>query len=426
MEKVKATALFLTILFAVLVLSGISGAVSGNGQSVLVLNLHEEIDPGSSHFIVNSLAAVNKGNTAAVIIDMNTPGGILQNMLEIINAINETKGLGIPVYTYVPQYGFAASAGSYIALASSAVYMSNATVIGPSTPIVVGGTSLEQNHTENAFISYMQAIAAENGHNVTAAGIMVSQDVAYTGTQAISIGLVNGYSSNLTDFLAKMNLSSYPVITQNPGIYDNLLSFLSNTTVDGLLILIGSIAILADIYHGTAVLSIVGIAFIALGLVGAEIVSASLVGVILVIMGSIFIFLEAKTGHGFALIAGVLVSIFGTFMLASPYLSSNPGYSPSPFTISDYVAAVLIAFIALFVGFFVRRVAISLKAKKYTGSESLIGKTAKVKKALTPTGTVSLEGIMWRARSEDSSRIDVNENVVVVSRDGLLLIVRKP
>lgn len=394
-------------------------------QNVLVLNLHEEIDPGSSHFITSALAGVNKNNTVAVVIDMNTPGGILQNMLDIINAINATQSLGIPVYTYVPSYGGAASAGSYIALASTAVYMGNATAIGPSTPIVVGGTSLEQNHTENYFIAYMAALAQENNHNVTAAQIMVSQDVAYTGQQAISIGLVNGYSSNLTSFLSKMNLSSYNVVTQNPGYYDNFLSFLSNTTVDGLFILVGSIAILADIYHGTAVLTIVGIAFIALGLLGAEIVSASLVGIILVLVGALFIFLEAKTGHGVALISGVIVTIFGTFMLASPYLSSNPGYSPSPFGTSDIIAAILIAIIAVVIGLFVRRIAISFKAKKYTGSESLIGKTATVKKAINPMGVVSVEGIQWRARTEDGSILEANVKVTVVERDELVLVVKK-
>lgn len=421
----KPTVFGLLFLISLLLLTAGVSAASSTQPSVLVLNLHEEIDPGSSHFISSSLASVNKENTVAVVIDMNTPGGILQNMLEMINAINQTRGLGIPVYTYVPQYGFAASAGSYIALASTEVYMGNATVIGPSTPIVVGGTSLEQNHTENAFIQYMQAIAQENGHNATAAGIMVSQDVAYTGSQAIANGLVNGYASSLTSFLNMKNLSSYPVITENPGIYDNLLSFLSNTTVDGMLILIGSIAIFADIYHGTAVLTIVGVALIALGLVGAEIVSASLVGIILVIMGAIFIFLEAKTGHGFALITGVIVSIFGTFMLASPYLSSNPGYSPSPFGISDYVIAAVIAVIVIFVGFFIRRIAISLKAKRYTGSEALIGKTATVKKELNPKGVVSVEGIQWRARSEDGSTIKVGEKAEVVEREELLLVVKK-
>ena len=292
--------------------------------------------------------------------------------------------------------------------------MGNGTAIGPSTPIVVGGTALEQNHTQNYFIAYMGALAQHNNHNVTAAEIMVSNNVAYSVYQAIDIGLINGFSHNLTTFLNQMNLSSYPVLTQNPGLYDNFLSFLSNTTVDGLLILVGSVAILADIYHGTAVLTIVGIALIALGLVGAEIVSASLVGIILVMLGAIFIFLEAKTGHGVALIAGVIVSIFGTFMLASPYLSNNPGYSPSPFGISDYVAAAIIAIIAVFLGFLVRRIAISLKAKRYTGSESLIGKTATVKKALTPKGVVSVEGIQWRAQSEDGSPINTDEKVLWV------------
>ena len=421
----KVSPIVFLFILSFVAISFASSSSATTSQNVLVLNLHEEIDPGSSHFISSALAGVNKNNTVAVVIDMNTPGGILQNMLYIINAINATQSLGVPVYTYVPSYGGAASAGSYIALASTAVYMGNGTVIGPSTPIVVGGTSLEQNHTENYFISYMGAIAQENHHNVTAAEIMVSHDTAYTGVQAISNGLVNGYASNLTTFLAKMNLSGYNVITQNPGYYDNFLSFLSNTTVDGLFILVGSIAILADIYHGTAVLTIVGIALIALGLLGAEIVSASLVGLILVMMGAIFIFLEAKTGHGVALISGVIVTLIGTFMLASPYLSSNPGYSPSPFGTGDIVAAVLIAVIAVVVGLLVRRIAISFRAKKFTGSESLIGKTAVVRKAINPMGTVSVEGIQWRARTEDGSLVDSNAKVTVVGREDLVLVVKK-
>ncbi len=421
----KVSPIVFLFILSFVAISFASSSSATTSQNVLVLNLHEEIDPGSSHFISSALAGVNKNNTVAVVIDMNTPGGILQNMLYIINAINATQSLGIPVYTYVPSYGGAASAGSYIALASTAVYMGNGTVIGPSTPIVVGGTSLEQNHTENYFISYMGAIAQENHHNVTAAEIMVSHDTAYTGVQAISNGLVNGYASNLTTFLAKMNLSGYNVITQNPGYYDNFLSFLSNTTVDGLFILVGSIAILADIYHGTAVLTIVGIALIALGLLGAEIVSASLVGLILVMMGAIFIFLEAKTGHGVALISGVIVTLFGTFMLASPYFSSNPGYSPSPFGTGDIVAAVLIAVIAVVVGLLVRRIAISFRAKKFTGSESLIGKTAVVRKAINPMGTVSVDGIQWRARTEDGSLVDANAKVTVVGREDLVLVVKK-
>lgn len=407
-----------------LVGSASSTAQTANGPSVLVLNLHEEIDPGSSHFITSALASVNRNNTAAVIIDMNTPGGILQDMLNMINAINTTESNNVPVYTYVPQYGFAASAGSYIAMATKQVYMGNGTVIGPSTPIVVGGTSLEQNHTENAFIEYMYTIAQTNGHNASAAAYMVIHDHAYTGQEAISNGLVNGYANNLSSFIDLMGLGGYSVVTLNPGLYDNFMSFLSNTTVDGLMIMIGSIAILADLYHGTAVLTIVGVTFIGLGLVGAELVSASLLGIILVLIGAIFIVLEAKTGHGFALITGVIVSVFGTFMLASPYLSSNPGYSPSPFGTVDYVVAVSIAVIAVFVGFLVRRIAMSLRARKYTGSESLIGKTATVKKALNPSGVISVEGIQWRSRSEDGSTINKDERVMVVARDELVLIVR--
>lgn len=427
----KAPVFILSFMLAIIVMGAVgslgTSTAATSSRSVLVLNLHEGIDPGSSQFISSELSGVNSTNTVVVVIDMNTPGGILQDMLQIISAINNTiDNRGVPVYTYVPQYGSAASAGSYIAMASTAVYMGNATVIGPSTPVVFGGTSQQQNHTTSFFMAYMRTLAEHNHHNINASELMVSQDRAYTGSEAISAGVVNGYSHNLTTFLTLMGLGNYPIVTQNPNLYDNFLSFLSNTTVDGFLILIGVIAIFADIYHGTAILTIAGVALIALGLVGAEIVNASLVGIILILLGAIFIFLEAKTGHGFSLIAGVIVAIIGIFMLASPFLSSNPGYSPSPYGLSDYIAAVLIGVVVVFLGFLIRRIAISLRAKKYTGSESLIGKNATVKRDLKPMGVVSVEGIQWRCRSEDGSVISTNEKVVVVGREDLVLVVRRP
>lgn len=422
----KKAAIAIIMLMALFMLLAVPGNSSGSsGQNVLVLNLHEQIDPGSSHFISSQLASVTSSNTRAVIIDMNTPGGLLQNMLEIVNAINITEGHGIPVYTYIPADSAGASAGSYIAMATDGIYMGSGSAIGPSTPIVVGGSALEQNHTQAYFEAYMVSLANAHGRNATAAGIMVSQDIAYSENQAVSIGLVNGYSPNLTVLLTSLNLSGYQVITANPSYYDNFLSFLSNSVVDGLLILIGSIAILADIYHGTAILTVLGIVMIGLGLVGAEIIGASIMGIIMILLGSMFIFLEAKTGHGVALISGVVVSIFGTFMLASPYLASNPGYSPSPFGVMDYFSAITIAAIAVVFGLFIRRVAVSLKSRKITGSEALIGKIVTVKKDLNPTGWVSMEGVQWKARTKDYSEIPAGGKAEIIDREGLVLIVKK-
>ena len=151
--------------------SGISNAQSS--QHVLIINLNEEIDPGSATMISDALGSINSQNTKAVIINMNTPGGLLECMLQIVSAINATERSHIPVYTYIGEDSIGASAGSYIAMATTQIWMGNGSEIGPSTPIVVGGSSLQENHTEAAMEALMTGLAAAHDRNVTAAAIMV-------------------------------------------------------------------------------------------------------------------------------------------------------------------------------------------------------------------------------------------------------------
>ena len=420
----KTYKILLFVLFAatLVALTGISHASSQ--KVVVVLNLDEEIDPGSGNFIASSLSSLTPSTTEAVIINTNTPGGILENMLQMVNAINSTEARGINVYTYIPADGMGASAGSYVAMATDGIYMGSGSYIGPSTPIVEGGTALEEKHTTDAMAALMGSMAIAHNRNATAAENMVFNNTAYTETQAVSIHLVNGYSSNLTALITSLHLSSYPVVTGNPNFYDNFLSFLSNSTVDGIFILIGAIAILADLFHGTAILSAIGIILIALGLLGAEIIGASLVGIILLLVGAVLIIVEAKTGHGISLVAGVVTALIGTFLLASPYLSSNVGYSPAPYGVDSYIAAIAIGIIAVFFGFMIRRIAVTFRSRKFTGAETLIGRTANVKESLSPKGWISIDGVRWEAKTEDNSSIDKGQKVTVMARDGLVLIVK--
>lgn len=394
-------------------------------KNVVVIHLDQEIDPGSANMIVQTLKSLNSQNTQAVIIDMNTPGGLLSSMLQMINAINQTEASGVPVYTYIPADGMGASAGSYVAMASDVIAMGSGSYIGPSTPIVVGGTSLQQNHTEAAMQALMVSMAASHHRNTTAAAIMVSNNVAYDSATAVNIHIADMLSKNLTTFLATENLSSYHINNIYPSVYDNFISFLSNPFVDGIFILLGAIAIMADFYHGSVVLSVAGIALIALGFLGAEIISASIVGLLLLVIGAALILVEIKTGHGASMISGVVVGVVGTFLLAAPYSSSNPGYSPSPYGIFDFVTAGVIVIFAVILGLMFKHMVSSLKRRRYTGAESLIDKQATVKKALSPTGWVSIEGVMWKAMSTDGSTIPVGETVIVTNIDGLTLKVRR-
>lgn len=395
-------------------------------KNVVVIYLDEEIDAGSAAMITSTMNSISNTTTAAVVIDMNTPGGELENMIQMVSSITSAESRGIITITYVPQNAMAASAGSYVAMATDYIFMANGTYIGPSTPIVVGGTSLEQQHTTSAMEQYMVSLAAEHGRNTTAAYSMVSNNTAYNDTEAYRIHIINGIYGSLDKALASLSLSSYPQVSVYPSAYDNFLSFLSNAYVDGIFILLGFVAIMLDIYHGSVVLTIAGITLLILGFLGLQLISASLVGVLLLLMGSVLIILEAKMGHGFALLSGVVVGLIGTFLLASPYYSSNPGYSPSPFTTFDLLTSILIVIVAGFLAFYIRRIVRTFKFRgKWTGAESLIGKMGYAVEGIDEKGWVSVDGIEWQARSSNGSRIPKGSRVKIVGRDGLILIVEK-
>ncbi len=421
--RVRFAYLPLAALLFILLASAIPA--HGQSQNVVVINLNEGIDPGSAQFISGTLGALDNSTTRAVVIDMNTPGGLLSSMLEMIKAINQTEARGIPVYTYIPTDSNGASAGSYVAMATDAIGMGNGSYIGPSTPIVVGGTSLQQQHTQAAMQALMVSMAKAHNRNVTAAISMVANNTAYDAKTAVQIGIANTLSDSLSGFLKQENLSGYSQVSEYPSVYDNFISFLSNSFVDGILILLGAIAIIADFFHGTVVLSVAGVTLLFLGFLGAEIISASIVGIILLILGVALIFIEVKTGHGVALLSGVAVGLVGTFLLAAPYSSSNPGYSPSPYGPVDYFFAAMVFLLAVIVALLIRYVLRSLKKKRYTGAESMLDQKGVVKRALAPKGWVSIEGVMWRAESDDGLTIKENESVTVSGIEGLTLRVRR-
>lgn len=433
MVKIAILVMVLLVPLMLLAVAGNSSAQASSGKSVVLINLNEEIDPGSAAMIQSSLSSVNPSNTAAVIIVMNTPGGLLSDMLTIVNAINHTEGqgqAGVPVYTYVTPNGMAASAGSYIAEACDKIYMGPGSFIGPSTPIVVGGTSLEQNHTQGAMVALMISMVQAHGRSnttaVAAAKNMVNNNVAYSSINATRVGLVNGMSANLNDFIALENLSGYPQSQISPSPYDNFLSLLSNSFIDGLLITIGTLAIILDLYHGSVVLSVIGIAAIALGAIGLEIVGAQLIGVFFIIAGGIVMAMEFKTGHGVALVSGIILALIGAFLLSPEYISSGTTQnSVGPFTTDNIVIAVIVVFISIFIAFYIVQILKGFKRRKFTGIESLVGSMGVTTSNLNPKGWVRIEGQIWQAKTEDGSQIKAGEKVEIVDSHGLVLTVRK-
>jgi membrane-bound serine protease (ClpP class) len=389
--------------------------------TVIVASFDVPVDPGSSEFMSRVADTAISQGASAVVIEMNTPGGLLSDMISIVSSATKLNQSGIPTYTYVVPNGLAASAGSYIAMATDKILMGLGSVIGPSTPIVVGGTALEQNHTQAAMLSLMISLAEKWGRNATAVYNMVQADQAFTASEAVKYHVSDGFANSLSDALNQFGLSGKPEIFMSENLYDQFISALSNTLLDGLLILFGIIAIVLDIYHPTIILSIVGIVAIVLGMIGAEVVDASILGFVVIAIAAALIILELKLGHGFAMMAGVVLGAFGIYLLAQ-----GVSYSPSPITISTEITLVLVALAGVVIGLYVRWiVAPTRRHKKFTGAEALIEKTGVAITSLTPKGEVRVEGVIWRAESI-TGNIAEGETIRVRALEGLVLEVEKP
>ena len=208
-------------------------------------------------------------------------------------------------------------------------------------------------------------------------------------------------------------------MTLSEDLYEQIISALSNATLDGILFLVGVIAIVLDIYHPTILLTILGVIAIVAGLVGAEIIGASLLGIVILVIAAALIVAELKLGHGFALMAGVVLGAFGIY-----YLSLGLQYSPSPITQLAEIELSLLVVFGVIIGLYIRWVIGPIRRRsRLTGPEAMIGKTGCITD-LKPKGEVRVVGEIWRAESL-SGDIVMGEAVKVKALNGLVVMVEK-
>jgi membrane-bound serine protease (ClpP class) len=351
---------------------------------------------------------------------MNTPGGLLNDMVSIVTSIGNSIQSGIPVYAYIVPNGLGASAGSYIAMACNRIFMGSGSVIGPSTPIVVGGTDLEQNHTQAAMLQLMVSLAQKWGRNATAAYDMVQRDQAFSAVQAVDYHVADGLANSLGEVMANLDLTGNQQVILGESLYEQFISALSDPTLDGILILLGIVAIVLDIYHPTVVLTVIGAIAIVAGLIGAEVIDASVFGFIIIAIAAALIILELKLGHGFAMMIGVAIGAFGIF-----YLTQGLNYSPSPITSVTELELFLVVVAGIVAGLYFRWIiGPIIRRSKLTGPEAIIGKIGTAVTDLKPEGEVKVGGIIWRAMSVTGD-IRKGELVKVNSLQELVLTVEK-
>lgn len=409
----------IVILVLVLLLSMPVG--HSDSKTLVVMNFNYEVNRGAQDYFHSVLSyATSHGDP--VIIVMNTPGGYLDNAFNIVNYTIAAEKY-VSVTTYVPPGNMAASAGSYIAMACNNIYMGSASFIGPSEPYIIGGTALEQQHVTNASLAFMRSLGQLHGWNQSAITQMVTNNVAYTSSEASNIGIITGLADNLSSVINILGYQNLPITTFSENAVQQLESVLSNSIISDLLILIGAVAILLDIFHGSIFLSIAGVISMALGFWGAELIGFQPVSVLMIVLGVALIFLEIKLGHGIAMVGGVILVIIGglIMMLGVSYSSSNPVLNGTSYAIIGLEATAIPIGALYLIGL---RKSVMRKPPK-VGTHLILGKKGFAQSDISQVkrGVVNVMSEDWTATSNEE--INKGDEVEVVDYKNGVVTVRK-
>ncbi len=398
------------------------------------------IDPGAQDFVTTAISDARSIGADHFVLVMNTNGGSGDNMENIINAISDYEAVPGNNFTTLiaPLSRHAFSAGAFISESSTQIWMAPATTIGSATPIITGIPGEEINSTltkdKAAFTTYMQQLTNLHGRNATATGLMVSAGLSYGVEDAVRLHVVNGMvkAAALDGALTEIGVPPGTTV-HNIGIKSQALAIISDPNVDAILFLLGAFAILTDLTHPTLILTFVGGAAIALALLGLGLFGASLVSILLMLLGTVFIFLEIKTHHGISALVGVIIFIIGFLLIfhTPPSSPPPPGCSnclPSvnffPIGLVTYVILGVIGAGMIFGSLYLYKireamghVPVAYDAKSIIGKEGYL--TSDLKAGSFASANIASED--WSVTG--SVDIPTGARVVVKERSGLKLVV---
>jgi len=399
---------------------------------IYTIKVQSAIHPPVAGFISESITKAEQLKGDALIIILDTPGGLDTSMRDIVKAIMESE---IPVIVYVhPSGARAASAGSIILFASHIAAMTPGTNVGAAHPVSIGKDKVDKEMMDKVVKdaeAYVRSIAAKRGRNIEWAAKAVLESASLPAKDALDKNVIDVIADNVDELLQKIDGKT--VETKNGKVTLKLkgknrvemdmpfkykfLSYLSDPNVAYILMMIGIYGILFEIYSpGSIFPGVIGGISIILALYAFQTIPITFAGVFLILLGIVFFILELKIiSHGVLGIAGIISIIIGSVMLID--------LPRSIFAIS-WKSIVAVAILSGIFFFGVLSYAIKAQlAKVKTGKEGLVGETGIAMTDVFEEGKVFLHGELWNAKSDEP--IDKGERVIVTGVDGLLLLIKK-
>ncbi len=426
-------AAFLLGAFALL-LAGVPGAIPAQAQTrpeVYVLDLKGVVNPPMASYISRGIRAANRANADAIVIQMDTPGGLDDSMRKIIQAILDSEA---PVIVYVVQGGRAASAGTFIAVSAHVAAMAPGTSIGAAHPVGAQGEEIQGtlgDKVTNDAAEYIRSLAKLRGRNSDwAADEAVRQARSLDAEGALQNNVVDVVSPNLRALLDTVDgrtvaFHDRQVVLRTANartaqfrmsLPEQFLNVVSNPNIAFILLSLAMLALFFELSNPGAIFpGVVGGILLVLALYSLGTLEANWAGVALIGLAfAMFVAEVFVTSHGLLGAGGVASFIVGGLLL---WGNQAP---PGLYVDRRIIIAMAVAVAAFFV-FVVRAIVQAHRAKPETGYQGLIGQTAEARTPLEPGGSVFVEGELWQARLEPDGRVERGEQVVVVGVEGLTL-----
>lgn len=390
------------------------------------------INPVVVEYMINSISRAEQEGAAAVVFQLDTPGGLVESTRLIVKALLNTH---IPVVVYVaPSGSRAASAGTFITMAAHIAAMAPGTNIGAAHPVSGEGKDIEGDmraKAENDLAAFARSIADRRHRNADWAEKAVRDSVSITETKAEELNVIDLVAEDVSDLLAKLDgwrvkmegrevvlrTADVPVRSLQMSWRQRVLAVLSHPQFALMLLSLGSIGLLIELYNpGLIFPGVIGAIALLLAFYSLQTLPINYAGLLLIGLGILLFILEASIiSFGLLTLGGIVSMFLGALMLVD---------SPEEFLrIPLATIFVVVGTTAALAMFIVSAAVRTMRRQPVSGQEGMIGEIGTATTRLDPTGTVRLQGTLWSARSR--TPIAAGESVRVVQVEGLKLTVEK-
>jgi len=400
------------------------------GASILRITVDDMIHPISDEFIGRALEQAALAHDEAVVIELRTPGGLVDSTRSIIQKFMHSP---VPVIVYVsPAGSTAASAGFFILESADIAAMAPSTNTGAAHPVVLGEKMDEIMKTklENDAAALMRTVAVQRGRNVAVAESAVRQSKSFTEQEALQQKLIDVIAADVPSLLhaidgrtikrydgrtLTLHTAGKPLTTYEMTLKEKILSKLMDPNIAYLLLMLGALALYAEFNHpGTVLPGVVGVISILLALFALNLLPTRFAALALLIAAFALFALEAKfAAHGVLGIGGIVCMIFGALFLVDGPIPEMRVHLATALFVSIPIGAI-----AVFLTTLVLR---ARHTRVSTGSEGMIGEVGVARTSLGPEGKVFVHGEIWNAIAR--GEIAAGTRVRVRGVEGLHLIV---